>query len=65
LQSESCKEFVPDFIASFAVDVDDFIIGYFGFPLRERMEISHIKLEEISIGFAFHHDDLVDEEYLG
>ncbi len=64
-QAESCKESAPYIIASFAVDIDDLIIGDLIFPCRERMQISQIIFKEICISLTFHHDDLVDEKYLG
>lgn len=40
LQTESSKKFIPKFIASLSIDIDDFVIGDFALPFRERMKIS-------------------------
>jgi hypothetical protein len=45
--AESGKEFLPDLVTSFSIDVDDFIISDFVFPLGQCMEISQIIIEEI------------------
>jgi hypothetical protein len=56
---------IPNFITSFTIDVYNFIISDFIFPLRKCMHISQIKLKEIGISLSFYHDNLVDEKYLG
>gem|GEM_PF-1902198 len=65
LKTKSCKKFASDFVTSFTVDIDDFVISYFEFSFWERMKISQIVFKKIRISFTFHHNNLIYEKYLG